>query len=340
MDLDHRLGHQVDPADVVTLSRWAEDMGFRSLWGSESTTDPFLPIAHAAPVSTTLELGTGIAVAFGRTPYATAQSAWYLHRISNGRFVLGLGTQVRAHIERRFGTTWHGAGKPLVDYIACCREIWAAWAEDRQPHHQGPWFRCTLTNPEFAPMPLPEGAAPIPVWFAAVGPTLVRTLAPVCEGIQVHAFHTPAYLRDVLLPAAREARAAAGVEGAMRLSSPSMAGVVHDDTQERELRDYYRGIIAFYGSTPSYAPVLASVGYEDLQPRLHELSRAKRWDEMATLVPDDLVDTFVTLGDGAHVGHTLKQRYEGLLTQCSLYRLGDRFMDDDDWQALVSAARS
>lgn len=340
MDFELRLGPNTDPVSASRVAREAEERGFRTVWSSEAQTDPFLSLAPAAFATSRVEVGTAIAVAFGRSPYATAQAAWYLHRATGGRMILGLGTQVKAHIERRFGMPWYGAGKPLAEYIACVREIWRCWRDGDSPNFVGEHWQCTLMNPEFAGDPLPPGAGEIPVWIATVGPNLARVAGGVADGLNVHAFNTPEYLRDTLLPAMHEARRKNGRDSQpLRANCCVLAGVAHTPDQRAAIEAHYRSIISFYGSTPTYEPVLASVGFAELGPRLRELSRQKKWDEMATLVPDELLRAMTIIGDPVEVGTALRTRYDGLLTQVSLYRGGDRFMSGEDWTALLGAVR-
>ena len=340
MEIEARLKPHGDHASVTRAARWAEDLGFKTFFASEASYDPFLPLVTAAMATSRIEIGTGIAVAFARSPYVTAKSAWYLHSISGGRMVLGLGTQVKAHIERRFGMPWHGAGKPLAEYVDCMRELWRSWRDGDAPNFVGQYWRSNLSNPEFAPEPLPAGAGPIPVWIAAVGPELLRHAGRVADGVNFHAFTTPAVIRDHLMPAVDASRLGAGVTSPMRFSCSVFSGVAHDDAELRVLRDHFRDIISFYGSTPTYHLVLDSLGFHDLGPRLRELSRQREWKRMAALVPDDLVDAMAVLGSATDVAHGIRQRYGSLLTQVSVYRGGDRFMTDDDWSALVRVLRA
>ena len=337
MDFEIRLSQRSDPEVVGPYASWAEELGARSVWSSEAGCDPFLPLVSAAMSTSKVELGTGIAVAFARSPYATAQSAWYLHRVCGGRMVLGLGTQVKAHIERRYGMPWPGAGHALAEYIDCMREVWRSWQDKDSPKFVGKNWQATLTNPEFTPAPLPAGVGPIPVWIAAVGPTLLRIAARAADGANFHAFTTPEYLRTFMHPAIDESRRAAGITTPFRTGCCVLSGVVHDDWQLRQMRDHFRGIIAFYGSTPTYQPVLESVGYGDLMPELRQLSRERQWDRMSSLVPDDLVDRMTLLDAPDALGRKMVERYGDVLSQISIYRGGDRFMSGKDWEMLSQA---
>lgn len=338
--VDLRLGERESLDAVRRASTWAEAHGLVTLWASEAAHDPFLPLAVAAQETTRLELGTGIAVAFGRTPLATAQAAWDLQHFSGGRFRLGLGTQVKAHVERRYGTAWHGAVPQLREYVECCRAIWACWQTGGRPEFRGRYYRFDLTNPEFQPSPLPEEHAAVPVWIAAVGPRMAHLAGEIADGVHVHAFHTAAYLRDGVLRRVREGRAAAGREGGddvVAASSPVMAGVAHDEREVDELRRGFRAHVAFYASTRAYRGVLEHVGCADLQEPLRRLGAEGEWDRMTAMIPDDVLDEFVVVDEAPALGRRLRSRYAGALTQLSLYRGGDRFMDAGDWTELIAA---
>lgn len=311
-------------------------LGISALWSSEAARDPFLPLVVAAEQSTTLQLGTGIAVAYGRTPYATAQAAWDLQRLSQGRFRLGIATQVKAHVERRYGATWPGGATALREYIQCCRAIWDCWQDGTQPTFEGEHFRFTLTNPEFRPQPLPDDQRHIPIWVAAVGPRSARVAGEVGDGLHVHAFHTPGYLRDVVLSEARAGREASGSEAPLDMTCPVLAGIVHNEEQDRVLREEFRAHVAFYASTPAYAPVLEHAGLSGIHEALRPLARERRWSEMPALIGDDVLDLFIVLDEPRALAHKLHARYDGLLTELALYRGGDRFATGEDLAELVA----
>lgn len=339
MDFEIRLSGRTDPEAAASYARWAEELGAMSIWSSEAGCDPFLPLVPVAMATRKIEIGTGIAVAFGRSPYATAQSAWYLHRISAGRMVLGLGTQVKAHIERRYGMPWYGAGNALAEYIDCIREIWRSWRDRNSPNFVGKHWQATLSNPEFSPAPLPDGTGPIPVWIASVGPTLLRIAARAADGVNFHAFTTPEYLQATLHPAIEASRSEAGIVKPMRTGCCVFSGVVHDDQQLKTMQAHFRGIIAFYGSTPTYQPVLESIGYGDLMPKLRDLSRDRAWNKMAELIPDELVNRMVIMDSPAELGRRMVARYGHVLDQISIFRGGDQFMSNKDWETLVQSVK-
>jgi probable F420-dependent oxidoreductase len=226
----------------------------------------------------------------------------------------------------------------MREYVECCRAIFATWQSGSMHPFDGEIYRFSLTNPEFDPGPLDSDLPAVPVWLAAVGPGMSRLVGEIADGVHVHAFHTPSYLRERFFPnVAAGVRAVGRDNVVIRSSSPVLAGVAHSDEQVATLRTDFRRIVAFYASTPSYLPVMEHVGAEDLHPPLRALSRQGRWADMAGLIEDDLLDEFITIGEPAEVGSRLRDRYDGVLTQLGIYRGGERFMTDSDLKAFVAA---
>ena len=340
MDVDVRLGASTEPAQIRDCAQRAQRLALATVWSSEAAHDPFV-LAYAAITETeTVRVGTAVAIAHARTPMATALAAWDLQRISGGRFTLGLGTQVRAHVERRYGATWPGAVEPLREYVTALRHIWACWQDGTPPQYEGKYYRFTLTNPEFEPGPLPPAHAPIPVWLAAVGPVMVGLAQEVADGVHLHAFHTPDYLRDVVGPAIDNASTSSEPRPPIARSAPVFAGIVHNERERDALRTHFAHHLAFYASTPAYLPVLRAAGWEHVHRPLRDAAREGRWADLQLHVPAAMVDDFVDLDDARTVGERLATRYAGLLDQVGLYRGGDRFMSEDDWIDLVAAVRT
>jgi probable F420-dependent oxidoreductase len=334
--------------DATDVARWCEDHGVAQLWCGESSHDPFLPVPLLAAATTSVRLGTGIAVAFARTPFSTALTSWELQRLSGGRFVLGLGTQVKAHVERRYGQPWIDPVQQMREYVECCRAIWQTWDDDRLHAYEGRFYRFAMHNPEFTPARDPA-SVPVPVWLAAVGPRMIELAASVADGVHVHVFHTERSLRELYLPALRAARPAAAGPGEARpgaaggvfpATSPLFAGVVHSAGQRAELMDYYRPYVAFYASTPAYRQVLQVEGLDGVHEELRARSRAGQWGRMPELITDEMLERFVMLDEPAALGQQIRERYDGILTQVALYRGGDRFMSDADWVTLAGAMRA
>jgi probable F420-dependent oxidoreductase len=332
--------HVASPEAISRVSRWAEDLGFGAIWSSEASFDPFLPLGLVAAATQRVQIGTGIAVAYARSPYSAAQMAWMLQRLSGGRFRLGLATQVKAHIERRYGLAWPGGVGALREYIAMCRAVWRCWQTGEKPAFEGKHYRFTLMNPEFAAGRLPEGQDAIPVWVAAVGTLSGELAGEAAEGLHVHAFHTEGYLRDVLLPAVAKGREKAGRPPGIEAACPVFSGIAHDETQARVLRDVMRKHIAFYASTPAYLPVLEQAGCATIHAPLRQMSRDGRWAEMPALVDDTILDRFVVIDGPRRLGERLAAKYEGILTEIAVYREGAQFAREEDWPELLDGLRN
>jgi len=320
---------------LIAASRRAEGMGFGTIWSSEAGHDPFFSLPIVAANTKKIALGSAIAVAYARSPFSTAQVAWDLQRLSQGRFRLGLATQVKAHIERRYSMTWPGGVEALEEYVNCCKAVWHTFQTGEKPDFHSDHYRFTLMNPEFNPGPLPEAHADVPVWLGAVGPVAGRVAGRVAHGLHVHAFHTDGYLREVLLPAMREGRRQANSTRPIEATCSVFAGIAHDDKQARVIRDRMREFIAFYASTPAYLPVLQHAGCEAIHAPLRAMTRAGQWDQMPALVDDTILDKFLVVDAPRRLGERLAAKYGGLLTEVALYRDGGQFASERDWQELL-----
>ena len=314
----------------------AESLGFAGLWTSETKHDSFLPLAVAANSTRTLDLGTSIAIAFSRSPMTTAQISWDLQDHSGGRFILGLGTQVRAHIERRFSMPWGRPAARLKDYILALRVIWQSFQTEDSLNYEGEFYRHTLMTPFFNPGPIeyPE----IPIYIAGVNTRLAKVAGELCDGFHVHPFHTPEYVRQTVKPAIKE-----GAEKENRnpedVKLATSVFVITGETGEEveEQREKMRSQVAFYASTPSYRVVLEAHGWEDTGQELGRLARDKKWDEMPGLITDEMLRAFAVEAAPEEVGPALKERYEGLIDRVALYVPfvpGER---DEFWQAAIDA---
>ena len=345
MKLDAALP-PVPLAQVPAIAQAAEALGLDALWTTETTHDPFLPHALIAEHTTRLRSGTAIAVSFARSPATLAYTAWDLAAQSNGRFMLGLGTQVKAHIERRFGLEWPASvtGK-LREQIQVMRAFWDTWQNDAPLNFRGEYYKITLMAPFFNPGPMPPfhppifdearsnmgGASKVPIYIAWVNTGLASLAGELCDGFHVHPFHTPDYLREVLLPAL-----AAGAEKAGRAKeavSISVTAFVAGTSQEREDA---RRQIAFYASTPSYRPVLALHGWTETGEKLSSLAARGQWEQMPALITDDMLATFAVLAGPEDLPAALRQRYAGLADRLSLYVPfvpGER---DEFWKTLTT----
>ena len=289
-----------------------ERLGADGLWSYETGHDPFLPLLLAALATGRVQLGTGIAVAFGRTPFAMAQTAWDLQRVSGGRLLLGLGTQVRAHVERRFSAEFEHPAARIVDYIRCLRAIWDSFQNGTRPAYEGRFYRFTLLSDFFNPGPIAHPK--IPVSLAGVGEPMARAAGEVADGFHVHPLHSPGYLRDVVRPAIAAGARAAGRDPAKVDLITSVFIVTGETESERGAAESYaRQQIAFYASTPTYRPFLAYHGLEALGRELSTLARAGRFADMR--VPDALLEAVAVSAEPARVGAAIRARYQGDLVQ-------------------------
>ena len=268
----------------------AERTGFDGLVVTETNNDPFLPLALAASATRRLAVGTGIALAFPRSPMEVAYTAWNLQELSGGRFTLGLGTQIRAHVERRFGVPWTRPAARMREYVLALRAIWSAWETGEPLHFEGEFTSHTLMPPAFRPRAQPHGAPP--VWLAAVRERMIEVVGEVADGLLVHPLQSPRYLAEVVRPALARGAARAGRDPSE--VAVSVAQLIATTPAELEA---VRTRVAFYGSTPGYRHVLALHGLDDLFGELHGLSRTGGWDRMSALVDDDVLTTFVAYGE-------------------------------------------
>jgi len=286
MKLDAGLGTEGKYLkEIDRTARAAEDFGFAGLWTSETKHDAFLPLAVAANETQRIELGTSVAIAFSRSPMETAQTAWDLQNLSDGRFVLGLGTQVKAHITRRFSMPWDQPAARLREYILALRAIWDSFQTDEPLQFEGEHYRHTLMTPFFNPGPIdrPE----IPVYIAGVNTRLARLAGEICDGFHVHPFHSPEYVRRIVIPAIAEgARETGRDQEQVTLATSAFVIVTGDEERSAEQRESVRSQISFYASTPTYRTVLEAHGWEEVGERLEIMAREKQWREMPALITD------------------------------------------------------
>ena len=327
MILDVRLGGPL--TDAAGLARQAEAMGFDGAWTSETQHDAFLPLVLAAEHTTRLTLGTSIAVAFGRSPLVTAHLAWDLQHLSHGRFILGLGTQVKGHIEKRYGLTWDSPGPRLRDYIRAVRAIWDCWQNGTALGYRGEYYSHTLMTPFFNPGPIAHPR--IPIHIAGVQPFMCRLAGELCDGFQVHPFHSAKYLRDVVLPHVEAGLEAGGRKRAdISLASSAFIVTGRNATEMETARRSVRSQIGFYASTPNYRVILESHGWEQVARELTRKSVQGDWEGMANLITDEMLEEFAIVGAPDEVPEKLTRRYTGLLDRLAVY---ETFRPDADLTA-------
>ncbi len=323
-----------DLREIPAYARRAEELGVGALWSAETSHDPFLPLAVAASNTSRIQLGTAIAVAFPRSPMVLAHTAWDLQKASGGRFVLGLGTQVKAHNLRRFGIAWEPPGPRLREVVLALRAIWECWQCGTPLDFHGQSYRFDLMTPVFNPGPIEHPR--IPVYIAAVNPYMARMAGEICDGLHVHSFHSPKYLRDVIHPAVEVGLGKSGRSRKDFTFRASTMVVLGDDADELERsRRAVKQQIAFYASTRTYQAVLAVHGLDHLVPRLHAKSLEGDWQGMADLISDETLDHFAVTATWETLAGKLRERYEGICDRTQLYPSFQPSLDDPRFAALL-----
>jgi probable F420-dependent oxidoreductase len=323
-------------ADVPALARAADEIGFDALWTAETSHDPYLPLPLVAEHTERIKLGTSIAVAFPRSPLVHAQIAWDLAAQSRGRFILGLGTQVKGHNERRFGIKWEAPGPRLREMILCIRAIWDCWQSGTKPRFEGEHYRFTLMTPFFSAGPISHPN--VPIWIAGVNPYMCELAGELCEGFHVHPFHSIRYLRESLLPEIGRGLAKGGRHrGDITLSTSAF--VIAGDTDEEiaRAREAVRLQIAFYASTRTYVRVLETHGWGDTSARLNEKAAKGDWAGMAGEITDEMLEVYAVTARWDDVPAKVKARYDGILDRVALYLPFRPDADGERWRRIVRA---
>src|SRR5664279_2176 len=303
---------------VAAIARQVEAYGFAALWASETSHNPFLPLTHAAAATERIELGTAIAVAFPRSPMVTAQIAWDLAAQSNGRFILGLGTQIKPHIEKRFSTPWTAPAPRLREYIESMRAIWNTFQTGAPLRYRGESYKFSLMSPFFTPGSIEH--PDIPIYIAGVNEHLCRLAGEMCQGFHVHPFHTLSYLKEVVIPNVDHGAQQAGRARADCALACAIFVVTGNNAEEmNDHATLVRAQIAFYASTPSYKPVMELHGWGDLADQLNILSHEGRWFEMGELISDEMLNEFAVIAPANELAPAVKARYEGLLDRVGYY---------------------
>lgn len=314
MQIDAGARVTATPLEIEAAAVAAEKGGYDGFGVPETRHDAFTSLALAARATSAISLHSGIAVAFARNPMSAAVLANDIQLISGGRFQLGLGSQVRPHIERRFSMPWSHPAARMEEFIAAVRAIWHSWATGERLAFRGQFYHHTLMTDFFNPGPNPHGNPP--VMLAAVGELMTGVAGRVADGMLCHSFTTEAYLRERTVPALRAAR---GNLDGFALSLPAFVVLGSDETTRSQAEAGVRAQIAFYGSTPAYKPVLELHGWAELHERLNALSRRQAWAEMGTLISDDVLDAFAVAGNPAQVAAALHARFGDVVSRMSVY---------------------
>jgi probable F420-dependent oxidoreductase len=328
----------LDIGSVAADARRAEALGYDGVVTEETKHDPYIVMALAAEATGRVGLATAVAIAFPRSPAVTALSAWTLQNLSGGRFTLGLGSQVRGHIERRYGMRWSAPGPWLREYVQALRAIWECWQNGTKLDFQGEHYQLSLMVPLFAPSPIEHPR--IPVQLAAVNPYMCQVAGEAADGIRAHPVATPRYIAETMLPAVRKGAAKAGRDLAaftmcvkpLVATAPDRAGLAE------RVRDV-RARVAFYASTPAYLAAFETEGYGEVARTLQGHSRAQRWDEMPGLVSDEMLDAYAVIGTYDEIAAKLHERYGRLATSLEFAIPPSEAGDDAMCLALIDGLR-
>jgi len=316
-------------------ARAAEELGFDALWTAETSHDPFFPLVVAAQQTKKIKLGTSIAVAFPRSPMILAQIAWDLQLHSEGRFILGLGTQVKGHNERRFGVKWESPGPRLREMIEMIHAVWDCFQDNARPNFAGKFYNFTLMTPFFNPGPIPYPKPPI--YIAGVNEYMCRLAGELCEGFHVHPFHSIKYLDDVVLPNITKGLDNKGRSRKDIALSSTIFVITGNNADEIEAAKVpVRQQIAFYASTPAYIGVLQAHGWGDAGERLTARSKRGDWTGMAEEVTDEMLDVFAVTGRHDDIPDLIQKRYDGYLDRLGFY-MPFSAADEGRWKAIVKA---
>jgi len=303
----------LDIGAVGSEAALAETLGYDAIVTEETKDDPFIVMALAAQATGRVALATGVAIAFPRSPAVTAMSAWTLQRLSRGRFTLGLGSQVKGHIERRFGLEWSPPGPWMRDYVGAVRALWACWQTGTRLDFDSVHYKLSLMVPLFAPPPIEHPQ--IPIHLAAVNPYMCQVAGEVADGIRAHPVCTPRYIDEIMWPAARRGAAKAGRDlSRFALAAMPLVATASDRASlAARVRDV-RARIAFYASTPAYLIAFESEGYGEIARTLQTYSRAQRWEEMPAFIDDRMLDAYAVIGTYDEIAAKLKARFAGRVT--------------------------
>ncbi len=319
--------------DVPAIAKAAQEIGFDALWTQETQHDPFLPCALIAEHTADLRVGTAVAVSFARSPANIAYTAWDLAAQSDGRFILGLGTQVKAHIERRFGQPWPESvtGK-LREQIHVIRAFWDCWQNGTKLNYRGEYYKITLMSPFFNAGAIEHPN--IPIYIAGVNTGLAKLAGEICDGFHVHPFHSVRYMKEVMLPAIEE-----GAKKTNRQREDVTVSITAFVATTPEEMNFARSQVSFYASTPSYHSVMDLHGWGDVADTLSTHAARGEWAEMPMLITDEMLSEFCLITEEDKLADELKKRYEGIADRLTLYTPFLPGGKDDWWRGLAKQFR-
>ena len=327
------------PTEATESAHRAARIGYDGFFTAETGHEPFLSMCLASQAEPDLEVGTAITLAFPRSPMVMAQLAWDMQIVAGGNFLLGLGTQIRPHITRRFSTEWSHPTARLRDYIGAVRAVWDCFQNGTRLRYEGDFYQLTLMTPFFNPGPnrLPE----IPIYIAGVGPLLSKLAGEVCDGFHIHPFHTVKYLDKVVLPAISEGARQNGrsIED-VELVAPVFVITGRNVHEMERLILPVKQQIAFYASTPSYAPVLDAHGW-DFGPTLNAMSKRGEWQKMADVIPDEVIYQVAVVAPLEELAEQILARYQGRIQRLGIYSMaGDAIFTEEEWAEVAAGIKA
>lgn len=315
---------KIDGPFYATLGNAAEqaklmgEAGYDGVYTLEGNTDPFMPLLLANEHAPNLDISTAIAVAFPRNPSHLAYQAWDLQKFSKGKFLLGLGSQIKPHIEKRFGCDFSPPAPRMRELILAVKAFFNTFQNDERLNFEGKYYRHTLMTPMFNAGPCEYG--PPPIMLGAVGPKMTQVAGEVADGLIVHPFHTKAFLDEAQLPIIETALETSGRQRDDFIMSVSAMVVTGNNEQEYEAaKNSLKGLLGFYGSTPSYIPPMKAVGLDHLQPELNKMSKEGSWDKLGDIVDDEFLNAFAVCGEPHTIAHKLLDKYGDIADRLSIY---------------------
>lgn len=327
-----------DLRDVARLATWGEKLGYDGLWTAEAGHDPYLPIAAAAAATDHLTLGTNIAVAFPRSPLVHAQIAWDLQAATRGRFILGLGTQVKGHNERRYSTPWTAPGPRIKEMVKLLRHIWDVWQNGTRPGFDGTYYKFSLMTPFFAPAPIEWPH--IPIYLAGVNPYICKVVGELCDGIHVHPFHSLKYIAETVRPNIEAGLAKSGRKSNDVTYATTAFVITGKDRDEIErAKGSVRQQLSFYASTRTYIGVLEAHGWGETCYRLSEKAAKGDWGGMASLITDEMLQVYAVEGTYDEIPGLIKKKYHGVIDRLGFYSPVRPGGDEVIWSELIAACR-
>lgn len=295
----------------------AEHAGFDLVTSQENRHEPFLPLTLAAAATNTIGLATSVAIAFPRSPMVTASTAWDLHALSRGRFVLGLGSQIKAHNVKRFSVGWSAPAPRMREYVQAIKAIFDCWQTGERLAFEGDHYQFSLMTPNFTPPPL--DTAPPPIHISAVGPFMLGVAGRVCDGVMLHPFCTRTYLEETIIPKIEQGLLASGrSRDDFEISGGGFVATGATNEEVDRAAELARKRVGFYGSTPAYWPVFEAHGLDELGPKLNAMSKAGQWDEMTNEIDDDVLDLFCARGNHDEIGAAVADHFGGLVSTVGL----------------------